>query len=142
MDIKVYEPGDSIPVDEEWDAVALYSIWEETCSVIPEVRADIADSRVIYSVIDANTGEPIPDGTGDTVTYQWQVLRGAGAIAGPSDAEEASWMTIDGATEADYERIPVKEDESAYIRARVYIEKKTRTRATSATVELLSLIHI
>ncbi len=138
MDIQVYEPGDFIPIDEEWDTVALHSSWEETCSVIPEVRADLADTSVIYSVIDANTGEPIPDGTGDTVTYQWQVLRGAGAIASPSDAEEASWTTIDGATEADYERIPVKEDESAYFRAHVYIEKKTRTRASSETVEICS----
>lgn len=123
-DAPVYEPGTSIPVDEGWDTVAMRSNWEETCSVLPAVQADIRDNHVIYTVIDENTGEQIPNNTGDTVTCQWQILRGAGQIASPSEAEEAAWTSIDGATEPEYERIPLKEDESSYFRVRIQIEKK------------------
>jgi len=71
----VYETGTAVPVSEDEELVSLYGNWEKTCSFVPEVRAEARDNLTVYSVVDANTEQPIPESGSYLIQYQWQICR-------------------------------------------------------------------
>ena len=72
----VYETGSAVPVSEDEELISLYGNWEKTCSFLPEVNVEKRDGIAVYSVVDANTGQPIPESGSYQVYYQWQICHG------------------------------------------------------------------
>ena len=69
----VYAPGTPVPVEEETETVTLYGNWEKTCSIVPGVMAEKGESYTTYTLIDEDTGEPLPDIDGYRILCQWQI---------------------------------------------------------------------
>ena len=151
----IYEPGTPIPVAEETESVTLYGDWERTCRITPEIMVSTEAGTTRYTVVDGDTGEPIPRSEEYQVTYQWQICEPEYASEpSPDEAEEAeplsgepeeadlsdesSWKDIEGEVEAVYTRVSQPEDRFCYFRVRLSVQKITRFRSASESVVLFT----
>ena len=88
-----YTAGTPIPVAEDTESLTLYANWEKTCTITPLVQVKAEENITTYTVVDENTGQPIPESDGYRIHYQWQICepRIAG-VAESADGEELlSW---------------------------------------------------
>ena len=146
----LYTPGTPIAVNEDTQSLNLFGEWGKTCRIAPEIRVSTDKNITTYTVVDGDTGEPIPKSQEYQITYQWQICepqsKGEDSLSGEENSgmneadtsDDSSWSDIEGEESAVYMRLSSPEDRSCYFRVRLSIEKSTQLRSAGESVSLFT----
>ena len=77
----VYPPGSTIAVGDETESLRLYANWEKEFRITTEIQVQTQNELTMYTLVDSETGQPIPRTEGYEINYQWQVC-------GPEEGQE------------------------------------------------------
>jgi len=104
----LYTPGTPIAVNEDTQSLNLFGEWGKTCRIAPEIRVSTDKNITTYTVVDGDTGEPIPKSQEYQIAYQWQICepqsKGEDSLSeeensGMNEADtsdDSSWSDIEG----------------------------------------------
>ena len=164
----VYASGEAIPISEETQTVSLYGNWEKTFRLTPEIRVQTEHEVTVYTLIDGENDEMIPETDGYQIDYQWQVYGLEEHADDNSDgsadefqnvisnelsetiADETSeyadtdsgadlaWRDIEGENDAVYRRISESGDTERYFRVQITVERRSQFRSASEPVTVFS----